>query len=88
MDQAGAFFFGVFELSRDVIGRKGDVMNTFTVSLDEFGNRAVVGCGLKKFDVNITGGKKSGFYFLGFNFFAAFAFESENVFVIGDDFFE
>lgn len=89
VDEARALFFGLGELAGDVRGGKGDVMNSARgIFFEKLGDRAVVGGGFEEFDVNVTCGKEGGADFLGFDFLAPFTDESEDVFVVGNGFFE
>ena len=73
------------ELGNNVIGAKGNVMDAaIGVFLQELGDRAFRIGGFEQFDVNIANVKEGGSHFLGRNFLAVLALESESFFVICD----
>ena len=88
VDETGALVLGLGELAGDVVRGEGDVVDAGAIFFEKFGDRAFVGCGFEKLDVDISGGKKCGANFLGLDLFAAFANQSERVFIIGDSFIQ
>lgn len=89
VDEPCALLFGLGELAGDVGGGEGDMMNTAGgVFFEKLGDRAIFRSGFQKLEVNISSSKKGGADFLGFDFFAPFTDESEDVFVVRDGFFE
>lgn len=87
VDEFGAFFFGLGELARDVVGGERDVVDAARwIFFEKLGDRAFFGSRFEKLDVDITGGEESSANFLGFDFFAALTDKAEDVFVVGDGF--
>lgn len=88
VDQTCALIFGVGELAEDIVGGEGEVMDSGTVFGEEFSNRTLVGCGFQKLDMDVTSSEKCSADFLGFYFFASFAGETEDIFVVLNRFVE
>jgi hypothetical protein len=89
VDELGALIFRLGELAVDVVSGKGDVVDAAGGEFfEEFGDRTVIRSRLEQLDMDFSNGEKRGADFLGFDFLAAFAFESENVFVVWNGFVE
>lgn len=86
VDQSRAVGLGLAELVVNRIGGERNVVNARAVLFEKLGNRALVGRRFEEFQVDVADGKKGGFHFLRFDFFAACAFEAQNGFIIGKGF--
>ena len=88
MDEAGTLFLCLGELTRDVVGGEGDVVDARAVFFKEFRDRAVVGGGLEKFDMDVSSREEGGADFLGFHFLASFTSEAEDILIIAYGFIQ
>jgi hypothetical protein len=89
VDEARALFLGLGELAGDVGGGEGDVVNAAGwVFLEKLGDGAIFGSGFEQLDMDVSSSEEGGSHFLGFDFLASLADEAEDVFVVGDGFFE
>ncbi len=88
VDEARALLLGVGELAGDVVRGEGDVVDAGAVFLQEFGDRAVGGSWLQELQMDLPCSKKRGLYLLGFDLLAALTFQPQDVFIIGNGFFD
>ncbi len=88
IDQTHSGVRGLLQLSLNVVGPKGDVMDARTVLLEELGD-GTFGIGwLKKLDMNLPRAEEGSLDLLRNDFFAMLAFQAERFFVVGDGFVE
>ena len=89
VDESCTLGFRLGELAGDIGGGEGDVVDAAGgIFFKKLGDGAVLGGGFEKFEVDISGGKKGGADFLGFDFLASLADKPKDIFVIRDGFFE
>lgn len=88
VDEADSRIGSLAQLPLDVIGRKGYVMDSFSIFLEEFGDRTLRIRRFQKLDMNITCFKKGGLYALRLYFLRSVAVEPEGLFVVRDRFRE
>jgi len=77
VNQACSFISSLFKLGLDVIDPICDVMDSFTLTFEEFGDRTVFGCRLEEFNMGFSSDEEGRFYLLRGNFLNVFAFKPE-----------
>ena len=88
IDKANAFFFRMLQCMVHVRHGKGDMVYALSLFLDEFPYGPFGIGGFQQFDLRVPHFKKCRLHLLVGHLFNGIAFQSQDLFILGDAFFQ